>query len=57
MKKKVDAFILDDPSEKDLYQALLNKAEMDLVRIYKEEFAFLKDGTFKIVVWYVDNEE
>jgi hypothetical protein len=55
--KKVDSFILDDPQERQLYEELMNKHELELIRITREEFAFLKSGAVKIVVWYTTLDE
>lgn len=52
-RQKVEVFELSNLSEKTTYEKLLNK---DSVTVIKEQFAYLKDGTPVITIWYVDDE-
>ena len=49
---KVETFNLNDLGDKSIYESILNKYEK-----IKEEFAYMKDGTPKVTVWYAVEEE
>jgi hypothetical protein len=52
--KKIDVFELSDPADKKRYEELLNDVTAE---IYGKEFAYMKDGTPKITVWYEKIDE
>jgi hypothetical protein len=47
-RQKVEVFDLTDLSQKVRYEEILNK-----YAVVKTEFAYMKDGTPKVTVWYV----
>jgi len=49
--QRVQTFDLSNIQEKSEYERILNKYE-----IIKTEFGFMRDGTPKVVVWYVVEE-
>ena len=49
---KVETFNLDDLGDKAMYESILNKYEK-----IKEEFAYMKNGTPKVTIWYAVEEE
>lgn len=51
-KKQVEVFDLSSIGDKDAYEHILNTYV-----VIKEEFAYLRDGTAKVTVWYVKDED
>ena len=48
-KKKVEVFILSDGGDRILYESIMNNPK---ITIYKEEFAYDRNGQAIITVWY-----
>jgi hypothetical protein len=48
-EKKVEVFDLSNMMEKDRYEKIMNEHH-----VIREEFAYMRDGTAKVTVWYID---
>jgi hypothetical protein len=52
-KQKVEVFELTDPTQRALYEHILNT-----YRVIKEEFAYIaRSGEPKVTVWYLKEED
>ena len=51
-EKKVNTFDLNDPSDKEKYEYILNTYD-----VVKEEFDYMRDGTPKVTVWYIVSDD
>jgi hypothetical protein len=49
---KVQTFNLNDLADKSIYEDILNRYEK-----IKEEFAYMKDGTPLVTIWYAEEED
>jgi len=47
-KQQVECFELTDLSAKSRYEEIINK-----YAVVHEEFAYMRDGTPKVTVWYI----
>ena len=50
--RKVDSFDLSNLIDKAAYEAIINKYPT-----VKEEFSYMRDGTPKVTVWYISDED
>ena len=60
MANHVDTLHIDNEGDKAIYEHLLDQDEEKIIKIYKEEFTFAKNGRETnpiITVWYRDKEE
>ena len=60
MSEHVDTFILSDEADKCLYEDLLEKKGAGLIKVYRDEFTFAKNGRETdpiITVWWRDLED
>lgn len=51
-QKKVEVFDLSNLNDKLAYEHVINTFQ-----VLREEFAYMKDGTAKVTVWYVDDSD
>lgn len=51
--KKVNKFILDEPSEKEKYESIINEPKYVIT---KEQFAYDRLGRAIITIWYEEED-
>jgi hypothetical protein len=49
-KKKVEVFDLSNMNDKMAYEKIINT-----YLVIREEFAYMRDGSAKVTVWYVED--
>lgn len=51
-RKKVETFDLSNLADKAIYEDIINRYE-----VVEQNFSYMKDGTPKITVWYVFDDD